>query len=150
MVVLCRRPHQSILLPSINARIHVATVLPDVVRVAIDAPPEVAVLPGEAPTSQRPPQQPRVQNGRLVRLSRQRLRDVSVRVGLARLQLRVGQVAAVEAALEQVHGELQKLRRYLEAEEAGLQNRMTQARGTRQAARAKDHRWRALLAECTG
>jgi sRNA-binding carbon storage regulator CsrA len=131
MVVLCRRPHQSLFIPSIGARIHVAAVLPDVVRVAIDAPSDVAILPGEA-SPQSKPNAPAAapKPGRsseraraaafrrlprpLDRITRRRLRAISVRVGLARLQLQVGRVAAARAALSSIHQEIQGLRRRLE------------------------------------
>ena len=41
MLVISRKPHEKIVIPAIGACIQVATVQPGVVRVAINAPPEV-------------------------------------------------------------------------------------------------------------
>lgn len=133
MVVLSRRPHESILIPAIGARIHVAAIEPDVVRVAIDAPPEVAVLRGEIqdraaqpPIPVHPGEKSRAPAGarrRFSRATRQRLQAASIRIGLARLQLRAGLVADAQAALAKVHEEIQRLRRRLEGRHAQLSPR---------------------------
>ena len=44
MLVLSRRLHEKVLFPIINAAVEVVAVKPGVVRLGIDAPPEVIVL----------------------------------------------------------------------------------------------------------
>ncbi len=118
MVVLTRRPHEKLLIPAINASLHVAAIEPGVVRVAVEAPPEVAVLRGElysqtalaaaaSPTEKMPARSddiPRV---------RKRLADVSRALGLARLELSAGLTRDAGTVLRRLHREVQRLRREL-------------------------------------
>ena len=47
MLVLSRRLHQKIVLPSLHVTIHVAAIKPGLVRVAIEAPAHVPILRDE-------------------------------------------------------------------------------------------------------
>lgn len=133
MLVLTRRPHEKILIPAIQACIHVAAIQPGVVRVAIDAPREVTILRGELqspalplslPTSERtsepPAEQPAVRDShrRRVRHTRKRLEALSTGLGLVRLQLRAGLTRDAQGALAALHAEIQSLRRRLEGKRA--------------------------------
>lgn len=130
MLVLSRRPQDKILIPSINACIHVAAIQPGIVRVAIDAPTHVTILRGElqdrraewappTPPPEAPPHQShnRITGGkrcRMRRLTRRQLRDASVRLGVARLQLQVGLIQEAKLEIDRVQQEIQTLRRCLE------------------------------------
>jgi carbon storage regulator CsrA len=121
MLVISRRPHEKIVIPAINACIHVAAVQPGVVRVAINAPREVVILRGEladrAAEWAAPAVTPRASTTtkprRGNRRTRERLRRVSMALGLARLQLRAGLTRDADATLGQVHQDIQVLRRRL-------------------------------------
>jgi hypothetical protein len=116
-----------------------------VVRVAIDAPREVAILRGELQDqaaqwgpSVPPAEQPRepsrdqpheavpaAKRGRRGRLTRKQLRTASAGLGLARLQLRAGLTDDAQATLQRIHDEIQDLRRCLEG--AGKESRFRPA-----------------------
>jgi len=122
MLVLSRKPHERILIPAINACIHVAATHPGVVRVAINAPPDVAILRGElvdraaewgAPVAPPPAPTSSPRSPRKCRQMRKRLRLASMALGLARLQLRAGWNTEAAAALGRVHRQLDALRRHL-------------------------------------
>jgi len=119
MLVIFRKPHEKILIPAIGACIHVAAVQPGVVRVAINAPPEVAILRGEladraaawgAPGQPAPAPAAPAKCRRL----RKRLRLASMSLGLARLQLQTGFNREAAAVLGKVQRQIEALRRYLD------------------------------------
>jgi carbon storage regulator CsrA len=128
MLVISRKSHEKILIPAIRACIHVAAVQPGVVRVAINAPPEVAILRGEVvdrarewgqPLQQPPapptaptivPSKPR----KSARRMRKRLRLACMTLGLARLQLLTGRNRQAAAMLGKMHRQLQALSFHLD------------------------------------
>jgi two-component system, OmpR family, response regulator len=115
MLVLARRLNEKILFPGIHAAVRVLDIRRGVVRLGIDAPPDVTILreevqqrqaawataPVSAPTSVPP----------TARLSDAKLQDASVLLGVARLQLQVGFIEAAQTTLEQARQELEALRR---------------------------------------
>lgn len=126
MLVISRKPHEKILIPAIKASIHVAAVRPGVVRVAINAPPEVVILRGEVAdraAEWEAPQQPAAaapvavrprKSRRAGRRLRERLRVASMTMGLARLQLRTSLNPQAEAVLHKVHRQIEALCRHLD------------------------------------
>ena len=48
MLVLTRRPHETIVFPAFQTTVHVVSAQPHAVRLGVEAPPEVRVLTGEA------------------------------------------------------------------------------------------------------
>jgi carbon storage regulator CsrA len=149
MLVISRRPHEKIVIPAINASIHVAAVQPGVVRVAINAPSEVLILRGELadraaewsapappPTGTRRPSTP-TKPRRADRRVREQLREFSMSVGLARLQLRAGLTGDADAALGQLHQEIQSLRRGLAGKTGAARARRTARLGCRSRARTR-------------
>jgi carbon storage regulator CsrA len=128
MLVISRKSHEKILIPAIRASIHVAAVQPGVVRVAINAPPEVAILRGELvdrarewgqplqqppapPTAPAIASKPRKSGRRL----RKRLRLACMTLGLARLQLHTGRNRQAAAMLGKIHRQMQALSRHLDS-----------------------------------
>jgi len=115
MLVLTRRPHERVLLPAILTAIEVTAIRPGLVRLGIEAPPEITVLReevyrrGDAVNTSLPVAA--TAEARLVRveaLLRQRLRNVMLAVRLARQQ---GQSSPSEAqvTLSLLEGEVQEL-----------------------------------------
>jgi len=134
MLVISRKPHEKIVIPAIRACIHVAAVQPGVVRVAINAPPEVAILRGELADraaewgqAVKPPPVPApvAQFTLPDRRLRARLRLASMTLGLARLQLRAGLSRDAAAALGKVHRQILALRRHLDGKKGKAQPRRT-------------------------
>jgi len=116
MLVISRKPHEKILIPSIRACIHVAAVQPGVVRVAINAPPDVSIMRGELADRAAewgPPEPPVVVKHRRPRGLRKRLRVASMTLGLARLQLQIGFNREAAAAFGKAQRQLEALRRSL-------------------------------------
>lgn len=118
MLVLSRRVHEKILLPTINTTVQVVAVKPGVVRLGISAPPDVVVLreelhdravewdqqppaAGPAPSAARPDQ--------LARQVSERLQATAVALGLARLQLDLGLAADARESLVRLQEGVQLL-----------------------------------------
>ena len=55
MLVLSRRPHQTILIPDVGVTLRVLSIKGNVVRIGIEAPPEVNVVREELHTEARDP-----------------------------------------------------------------------------------------------
>jgi carbon storage regulator CsrA len=118
MLVFARKCTQQITFPDYHIRVEVLAVKPGVVRLGVEAPPEVRVLRGELPDRvaewgpepaaapvEGPPRQ-----GQLERLTRSGLALASVGVGLARLQAAAGLTEDLRQTLDQIHEQLQWLR----------------------------------------
>jgi carbon storage regulator CsrA len=120
MLVLSRRPHEKICIPAIDATIYVTAVKPGVVRVAIDAPNDVAILRGELtqPPSRagKKPSAPEKPARTLLRAVADRLRQFGIGLGAIRLQLNAGMIRDAAATLMCVQGELQLLRYGIDGE----------------------------------
>jgi carbon storage regulator CsrA len=115
MLVLSRKLNERIVFPSINAAVQVVSVKPGVVRLGIDAPPEVTVLREEvadrAGAAGQPAKSPLRELNHLVR---NRLNTANVGVALLRRQLQLGMVESCEATLEKVEAELKALQQKVE------------------------------------
>jgi carbon storage regulator CsrA len=122
MLVLSRRPNEKLLIPSINTAVQIVSIKPGVVRLGIEAPPEVTiyreeVLQEAAGRSTSAGSEELVTLSRLRELHHQLGNRLSVAtLGLARLrdQLQSGLTDAWEATLDQVDDELQALRQQFE------------------------------------
>jgi carbon storage regulator CsrA len=119
MLVLSRKLNERIVFPGIDAKVQVLGIKTGVVRLGIEAPPEVSVLREEVLNSGRqravPPPPPDVPH-RLTHLIRNRLHIAAVGTTLLRRQLELGLTEAATDTLEQIEGELQALEQRIEAE----------------------------------
>ena len=120
MLVLSRRLNERILIPEIGAAVEILDIKRSAVRLGINAPSEVAVV-RERPDT-RPGQSDRPRPAICARMSRthpsnriirRRLKQASIQLGLARLQLSVGLTSQVDLALARLHREIQQVRRCL-------------------------------------
>jgi carbon storage regulator CsrA len=125
MLVLSRRLNEKVYFPTINAAIQVLSVRPGVVRLGVEAPPEVTVLRGElhdrATEWGAAPERPRTartEEGthKLGQLVRNRLRVGGVGLKVLRRLLREGRLAEAEGTLDRVEEDFEMLRQRLEAE----------------------------------
>jgi carbon storage regulator CsrA len=115
MLVLSRRPHEKICIPAIDATIHVAAIKPGVVRVAIDAPPDVKILRGELSeqSSQRSSHRTFAARPSLKDLLRKvahLLKTSAVGLGVAHLQFDAGLVRDGLSTLVGIQDDLRLLR----------------------------------------
>jgi two-component system, OmpR family, response regulator len=126
MLVLSRRPNERIVFPGINTTVRVVNVKPGVVRLGIEAPPEVTVLRQEvadrlaewAPKDAGCPGAKKAARPRGSSDKRldQRLQAASVGVGLARLQMRTGDLENAERTLTTLQKSLGLWRRAFKGE----------------------------------
>ncbi|HEV3257981.1 MAG TPA: carbon storage regulator [Gemmataceae bacterium] len=123
MLVLSRRLNQKILLPGVHTSVRVVAIKRGVVRLGIEAPPSVTVLREEVQDRTAEWQPTAAQSGEANtgaesrhpgHLLRDGLKAASLSLGMARLQLRLGQTGEVRETLDKIHAELQRLRRGLE------------------------------------
>jgi carbon storage regulator CsrA len=125
MLVLSRKLDQKILLPTVGISIKVVAIRGGVVRLGIEAPPEVTVLREEVPdrneekadgrTAPEPAAADPVQTELLHQLC-QRLRTTGVGLALLSLELDAGLIDDAKAALTQIRDDLRLLRLGLEGE----------------------------------
>jgi two-component system, OmpR family, response regulator len=126
MLVLSRRVNEKILLPGINAAIEVVSLKRGVVRLGIEAPPEVIVLREElsrlttSPPAPIPaPRAPSANEQSLQKLLgqlRDRLHVTGVGLGTVQLLLDVGNTEEAREMLAQIRDDFQLLRRGVEGE----------------------------------
>ena len=124
MLVLSRRLNEKIIFPESNTMVQVVGMKPGVVRLGVRAPAEVTVLRQEVHERRAewsPPQAPAAGEapaGASASTSgdgeRAWLKSASLGLGLARLQLRVGQMQDAQETLAQLHSQLQHVRQHLE------------------------------------
>ncbi len=110
MLVLSRRPDEKIVLPTLNTTVQVVSIKPGLVRLGIEAPPEVTVLREElaGDAALRPAARAsRPVPGKLLREVRHLIRNqvnvAGVGLALVRRQLQAGMTEAAEATLAQIH-----------------------------------------------
>ncbi|MBV9122821.1 MAG: carbon storage regulator [Planctomycetes bacterium] len=126
MLVLSRRLNEKVLFPGFEASVQVVAIKPGVIRLGIEAPPQVTVLREEVqghharysrpvPHPENPGRSARLEE--LQHLTCRQLQTASLGLGLARLQLQAGQTESVQEILDQLHEDLQALRRRLEGKE---------------------------------
>jgi carbon storage regulator CsrA len=123
MLVLSRRINEKIILPTVNIAIQVVGVKTGVVRLGIDAPPDVTVYREEVldragPGEFVPPPATDGKGKRAGKLShelRNRLNAIAIGMALLKGQLRAGANQDAEAVLHKVNQEIESLSRQLEA-----------------------------------
>lgn len=122
MLVLSRRLHEKIVFPGIGAKVQVVGIKSGVVRLGIEAPPEVAVLRAELPDRSKewgappPPKAVESQLARVQQLLQKRLRVSGVGLAVLRRQLREGLTQDAEATLSRIEEDLQLLHARVAAE----------------------------------
>jgi carbon storage regulator CsrA len=125
MLVLSRKPDETITFPTINAAVRVLSVKSGVVRLGVEAPPEVTILRGELsdrPAERGPiPARPQVSRTeadlhKLSQLVRDRLLIGCVGLTVLRRQLREGLLGDAEGTLDRIEEDIELLRLRLEAE----------------------------------
>ena len=122
MLVLSRRLNEKIIFPESNTMVQVVGMKPGVVRLGVRAPAEVTVLRHEVherDAEWRPPQAPAAGDSPPAASAkgdgeRAWLTSASLGLGLARLQLRVGQMQDAQETLARLHFQLQRVRQRLE------------------------------------
>jgi carbon storage regulator CsrA len=119
MLVLSRRPNEKIVLPGIDTTIQVVTVRPGVVRLGIEAPPNVAVVRAEL--LEQGDFQWAAANGtgttplrELRHAVQNRLNSVTIGLALLRRQVQAGHLESLESTLDRIDREVQQLRRHVE------------------------------------
>jgi carbon storage regulator CsrA len=114
MLVLSRRLNEKVLLPTVPAVIEVVAAQGGLVRLGIEAPPEVPILRGELCRGE-----PAVAAGGeaaavpLRQALRNRVNNVILGLALLRLQLQDGAGAAMHQTLDGLEEELRALRRHV-------------------------------------
>lgn len=151
MLVLSRRLHEKVLFPGIHTAVQIVAVKGAMVRLGIEAPPEVAVLREElqeraAEWVPLPAEQPIDRNaatkpGCLDHPLRDLLKWSGVALGLMQLQLDAGLTEEARATLTRLRDEFQVLRYGVEAEFEEVPPRSAApARKTRKALLVEDDR----------
>jgi carbon storage regulator CsrA len=107
MLVLSRRLNEAVLFPGTQTAVKVLAIRGGVVRLGIDAPPEVRVLRQERADRPMPPACAALAQDAAA--LGQRLRALAAGLGLARLQLDAGRAGEARAALRRLHEDLQAL-----------------------------------------
>ena len=122
MLVLTRRPHETIVFPAFHTTVHVVSAQPHAVRLGVEAPPEVRVLTGEAaergvrPAAAPTPTDPPASLVQLDQLVQKRL-DIA-RLGLTELRRRLdcGQEDDAEIIRKKIDEDLNMLQRRVRRE----------------------------------
>jgi carbon storage regulator CsrA len=114
MLVLSRRPHEKIVLPTVPLSIEVLSAPPGAVRLGIDAPSRVRILRAELVPERLagPPAHPDRPD---LHQLRDRLNNLVLGLALLRLQARRRDEAAIANTLDRLEEELQALERSLAA-----------------------------------
>jgi carbon storage regulator CsrA len=126
MLVLSRKLKEKIVLPSLGTAIQVLDIKRGVVRLGIDAPPEVKIFREEIPDRKtewgaketRPQSSPAAEErgDNLARQVHDRLKATGVGLGLLRLQLDAGLTEEAKATLAALHQDFQLLLHGVEGE----------------------------------
>jgi carbon storage regulator CsrA len=112
MLVLSRRPQETIVLPTLNVTVQVLGVKAGAVRLGVTAPPEVKVLRGELTGRDEPcPADAAPARPGLDAVVHKRLGVVGVGLGLLRGRLQSGRTEEAATILDKVEEEVRMLRR---------------------------------------
>lgn len=150
MLVLSRRPNEKIVFPATHTSVQVVSIKPGVVRLGIDAPPDVQVLREEihdrvaqwrAPEGQD--SSPGVQSKfrELNHLLRNRFHVARLGLAVVRRQLQAGQTEDAEATLTKIEEDFELLQKRLkgEVENASLPQPARKAAKSRKALIVEDN-----------
>lgn len=121
MLVLSRRPNEKIVFPTLGITVEVCSINRNVVRVGIDAPPDVPILRKEIATGEA-----RLQDETSAKLrhrTRNRLHTASLAVHLAQKQLQAGLNDEADATLAEALREFSALDQEMAAEKANREIR---------------------------
>jgi carbon storage regulator CsrA len=157
MLVLSRKLHEKIVLPSLGTTIQVVEIKRGVVRLGIEAPPEVTVLRAEVPNraaewgaGKTGPKAPAGEEPKQDQFKNQlcdRLTTTGVGLGLLHLQLNAGLLEEARATLARIQDDFQLLRYGIEGEvESPPPKRPTKARKQKALLVEDDRNQRELLA----
>ncbi len=155
MLVLSRKLHERIVLPTIGAAIEVVAIKPGVVRLGVEAPPDVTILREEVPDRARewapapaPAGNPNAEAElrRLREILRNRLRIAGKGLEQAREGLRVGHLEDVEMIVERLSEDLRLLSRRFEEQPAPPRKPVAAARPRKALLVEDDRNERQLLA----
>jgi two-component system, OmpR family, response regulator len=126
MLVLSRKLHERIVLPTVNTSVEVVEIKRGVVRLGIDAPRNVPVLreeiagqPAQREANKACPEDQkasREQKDRFRQQLRERLKTMGLGLGLARVQLDAGMFEEAQSALARIQDEVMLLRYGVEGE----------------------------------
>ena len=156
MLVLSRRLNEKIVIPAVNAAIAVVSIRPGVVRLGIEAPPEVAILREELQIrdSQRDMAIPAATDKsaeaklqKLTELLRKRLKITAAGLAELQQQLQAGLVREAEAVLAEIGDDLHLLEQRL-ADEVLQQSQPSSSMRYRALLVEDDRNERELLATC--
>jgi len=150
MLVLSRRPGETIQIPLINTSVQVVEISPRAVRLGIDAPSEVQIFPGETLAGVGPiqpvsePAAARIRE--LNHVIRNRLNAATLGLALLRRQLRAGMTVDSESTLDRIATEFQTLQQQVEQTTRALAQASRPARVRKALLVEDDHNERELLA----
>jgi carbon storage regulator CsrA len=123
MLVLSRKLNEKILLPGTHTAIQVIGIKPGVVRLGIDAPPEVVVLREEIPDRtcewSQPRPSPAAQEEKLKavgHLAANRLKMARAELSMLRRQLQAGMMHEAETTLDKLDDDIRALRQRVRKE----------------------------------
>ena len=155
MLVLSRRLKEKVLFPDLNASVQVLTIKPGVVRLGIEAPPQVGVFreeildSGNMPKALGPPPSGLgmdLKLGELKHLVANRLNAVNVGMALLRRQIQAGRNAASQSTLEKIDQEFQLLREQVETVVQEVRSTVRPRKACHALVVEDDHNERELLA----
>ncbi|VTS05509.1 response regulator [Tuwongella immobilis] len=156
MLVLSRRPNQRLVLPIINTSIQIVAIKPGVVRIGIDAPPDVAVFREEVlqqpAIAQRIATEIAAQRAELAMDRelrhdlRNRLNATTVGLALLRKQIEIGQYDSTRDTLDRLEFELRAMRDSLDQRPTPVPSQAAHTKPTRALIVEDDSNERELLA----
>ncbi|OWK44541.1 response regulator [Fimbriiglobus ruber] len=121
MLVVSRKPNEKLVFPGIDTVVRVVSVKSNVVRLGIDAPPDVAVYREELLTriaasesAANEPHEPPAGSREFRHRLRNRLNAAAIGLALLERQQRAGMTEAAEATLARVNEEFSTLQGYVE------------------------------------
>ncbi len=140
MLVLSRRPNQAVTFPGSATTVRVVSVKGNVVRLGIDAPPDVTILREELQpdAAARRATPDHGEPSPLTEQLRDRLKLTAANLGAVQLLLDAGCGAEAGLALSVVRDDLQVLRRALDGEEGAVRTTERRPSGRRRALLVED------------
>jgi len=117
MLVLSRKLNEKILFPAINASVEVVAIRGSVVRLGIQAPPEVSVLREEIKDRhlREPAPAPQALPRELMHQLRNRLNSASLGLAVLRKQVDLGLRSQLDETIAKIEKDMEAIRRQLDA-----------------------------------